>query len=88
MRQSRKTLQILALRSEIARAEISVENGARPQFDEDGNIRVDMSTCGTCGKSWNDALISERTPAPAARCPYEAWHREIAQLAKLLRSHR
>lgn len=53
---------------------VSVKNGARPQYDDDGRIRMDKATCGTCRRVWNDALISDRTPAPAGRCPYEAWH--------------
>lgn len=45
------------------------------QEDEDGEIIVRMVTCGTCGRRWNDALITSRTPAPAARCPFEYEHR-------------
>ena len=75
--------RIEALREEIEADEISVENGAEEQFDDDGNVRVDTCTCGECGKTWNDALISERTPAPSARCPYEALHEEIAELKAL-----
>lgn len=62
---------------------ITVENGARPQLDDDGQIVVDTATCGTCGMSWNDALITERTPVPSARCPYEYIHPEIKELARL-----
>lgn len=36
--------------------------------------RVDKVTCGTCGRSWNDAIITGSTPAPSARCPFEHWH--------------
>lgn len=36
--------------------------------------RVDKATCGTCGRSWNDAIITGSTPAPSARCPFERWH--------------
>lgn len=67
------------LESEIADDEISEENGATPQLDDDGRTKENIATCGTCGKSWNNALISERTPAPSARCPYEALHDEIAE---------
>lgn len=65
-------------------AEISEENGATPQLDENGDIKVDESTCGECGKSWNDALISGSTPAPSGRCPYEHIHEEIEELSNLL----
>lgn len=58
-----------------AHARISVQNGARAVKDEHGKTVVDKVQCGTCGRVWNDALISARTPTPAGRCPYEAWHR-------------
>lgn len=45
-----------------------------PTFDDDGRERVEIATCGTCGRSWNDAAISGRTPAPSARCPFEHYH--------------
>jgi len=67
---------------------ISIENGAEPQYDDDGKIKEDITTCGNCGMSWNDALITERTPAPSARCPYEYIHPEIMEyksIAKQLR---
>lgn len=72
--------RITELTELIAAEEISEENGAEPQLDDDGRVREDIATCGECGKSWNDALISERTPAPSARCPYESVHEEIAEL--------
>jgi hypothetical protein len=34
----------------------------------------DRATCGTCGLSWDDAIITSMTPAPAARCPFETFH--------------
>lgn len=75
--------RIEELESEIEADEISEDNGATPQLDDAGNTRVQTATCGECGKSWNDALISDRTPAPSARCPYEALHEEIAELQVL-----
>ena len=48
--------------------------GATPTYDEDGNERVVVATCHTCGRSWNDAAISSFTPAPSARCPFEYEH--------------
>lgn len=68
------------VRSEL----ISEENGAEPQLDEYGKTKEDIATCGTCGMSWNDALITSRTPAPSGRCPYEYIHPEIVELKKLL----
>lgn len=36
----------------------------------------DRATCGTCGRSWDDGVVTEYTPAPSARCPFEAFHDE------------
>lgn len=33
-----------------------------------------IATCGTCGQSWDDLLITSMTPAPSGRCPFEAFH--------------
>ena len=35
-----------------------------------------MATCGTCGLSWDDDKVTSMTPAPAGRCPFEAFHGE------------
>ena len=75
--------RIEELESEIESEEISEDNGAEPQLDENGKTREDIATCGTCGKSWNDALISSSTPTPSGRCPYEHIHEEIAELKAL-----
>ena len=75
--------RITVLEAIIARHEISEANGAEPWLDHDGNTRVDLVTCGTCGLTWNDALISTWTPAPSGRCPYEYIHDEIAELKRL-----
>jgi hypothetical protein len=32
------------------------------------------TTCGTCGRTWDDAVITSMTPAPSARCPFESLH--------------
>lgn len=42
---------------------------------EPGEEAKDRTTCGTCGRSWDDAIITSMTPAPAARCPFESWHK-------------
>lgn len=39
-----------------------------------GQRAKDRATCGYCGLSWDDARITEMTPAPAARCPFEMFH--------------
>lgn len=75
--------RIEELESEIEAEMISEDNGATPQLDDDGNTIEEIATCNTCGKEWNDALITDRTPAPSARCPYEAIHEEIEELRVL-----
>lgn len=34
----------------------------------------DPLTCGACGLSWDNAIATAYTPAPGARCPFEAFH--------------
>lgn len=34
----------------------------------------DRATCGHCGLSWDDGIATSMTPAPSARCPFEAFH--------------
>jgi hypothetical protein len=82
---SRRNERMEQLRGIIAAEEISLENGAEARLDDEGKLIEDIATCGTCGKSWNDALITSRTPVPSARCPYEYIHDEIAELRKLER---
>jgi hypothetical protein len=67
--------RIAELEETIAADEISEDNGATPQLDDNGNVREVIATCGECGMSWNDALISGRTPAPSARCQRPAKRR-------------
>ena len=50
--------------------------GGTPQHDENGKVIENISTCGTCGRRWNDAMITGWTPAPSGRCPFEYWHGE------------
>jgi hypothetical protein len=54
--------------------------GATPRYDDDGREIVDVVTCGTCGRSWNDAAISSLTPTPSARCPFEYEHTEVESI--------
>jgi hypothetical protein len=42
--------------------------------DEMGKPIVELAECGVCHFVWNDALGTEVTPAPAARCPNEYGH--------------
>jgi hypothetical protein len=39
------------------------------------------TTCGTCGRTWDDALVTGVTPAPSARCPFEAQHEDDESFA-------
>lgn len=31
-------------------------------------------TCNTCGRTWDDGMSTELTPAPSGRCPFEYMH--------------
>ena len=42
----------------------------------------DRVTCGTCGRSWDDAIPTSWTPAPSARCPFEYFHDEVKPTKK------
>lgn len=35
----------------------------------------DPTTCGHCGRTWDDSVITDWTPVPSARCPLEYMHR-------------
>ena len=80
---SKNQTRIQRLEQIIRTNEISIANGARYWLDDDGKVIEDIATCGNCGMSWNDALITDRTPVPSARCPYEYIHTEIKELARL-----
>jgi len=32
------------------------------------------TTCGECGLSWDDDVVTGMTPVPSARCPFEYFH--------------
>lgn len=34
----------------------------------------DPVTCGECGLTWDDAVVTGMTPAPSGRCPFEYFH--------------
>lgn len=44
-------------------------------FKQKPNGDVQVAECLTCGRVWDDAGISDITPTPAGRCPFEAYHR-------------
>jgi len=35
---------------------------------------TEITSCGSCGLQWDDAIVTSMTPAPAARCPFEYFH--------------
>lgn len=35
-----------------------------------------VARCGDCGLCWDDSEVTGMTPAPAGRCPFEAFHVE------------
>ena len=37
---------------------------------------ITPTTCGTCGITWDDAVVTGVTPAPSGRCPFEYDHEE------------
>ena len=56
--------------------------GAELRYDENGAPKVYPVTCGTCGRTWNDAAVSSKTPAPSGRCPFEAEHGNVLDLVR------
>lgn len=43
---------------------------------EERDMAVDLAQCGECLRYWDDGLCTSMTPAPSARCPFEAYHAE------------
>lgn len=33
-----------------------------------------LFTCGGCGRSWDDGIVTGMTPTPSGRCPFEYYH--------------
>lgn len=72
---SDKTMSDRAFLAPLLEApELEPVPGAEPRYDDDGREIVQVATCGTCGRSWNDAAVSSVTPVPAGRCPFEYDH--------------
>ena len=38
-------------------------------------MRRRLATCGSCGLTWDDGVITSMTPTPSGRCPFEYFHR-------------
>lgn len=49
----------------------------------DGDKAEDRATCGTCGRSWDNAIVTSTTPAPSARCPFEYYHKSAYDVEEL-----
>lgn len=41
-----------------------------------GQDATDPVTCGTCTRTWDDAVATSWTPTPSGRCPFEYFHLE------------
>lgn len=62
------------------------EEETLPQVPDDFPVRPlgpddaaqDRRTDGVCGLSWDDAVVTSWTPAPAGRCPFEHFHADEA----------
>lgn len=35
---------------------------------------TDPVACWSCGRAWDDGIVTGMTPAPSARCPFEYFH--------------
>lgn len=51
---------------------IPVDHAVQPL--RSGADAQQRATCGNCGLSWDDAIVTALTPTPAARCPFEYFH--------------
>lgn len=67
------------------RDEIDAEDpaGDESPSDEKEDHEPMLVTCGECGKTWDDARVTGRTPTPSGRCPFEYVHDEIRELKTL-----
>lgn len=56
------------------------DRGVVEVFDADAYRKAhpdaQVVTCGGCGRSWDDSVVTAYTPAPSARCPFEYDHDE------------
>ena len=40
----------------------------------DKSLAEKPTTCGCCGLTWDDSIITSYTPSPSGRCPFEYYH--------------
>jgi len=58
----------------VVRPNIPEDHPVQPLTEEEASKAKDPVRCGTCLHFWDDAIPTSMTPAPAARCPFEAFH--------------
>lgn len=46
----------------------------------DTKLPVSATTCGTCGRTWDDGVVTGVTPVPSGRCPFEYEHVDPCKL--------
>lgn len=61
--------------------DVPADHPVQPLDDDDRP--PGRTTCGTCGRSWDDGKSTSITPAPAARCPFEYEHLDADDQARL-----
>ena len=44
---------------------------AKLYYDDEGEPIIELTTCGNCGRSWNNAASTSITPTHGPRCPWE-----------------
>lgn len=54
--------------------EVPADFPVRPLTTEQLLTAVDPVTCFECERVWDDAIGTEWTPVPSARCPFEYFH--------------
>jgi len=70
----------------LRNTDIPVRFPVRPlRAGQDAKARA---TCGECGLSWDDGIVTSMTPAPSARCPFESFHKTLSERQKRARENR
>lgn len=47
-------------------------------YPEGCELPQGVAVCGTCGRAWDDDAVTDVTPVPSGRCPFEYEHGEVA----------
>lgn len=56
--------------------DIPADFPVRPLSDNEALGAREPVTDGACGLTWDDYISTSYTPAPSARCPFEAFHKD------------